>query len=67
MSKDNIFRQHYLQMTIENGIPSHRAKLTIARSILAALYGMWKKGERFNPKINLKKIETEQIGLSIAA
>ena len=67
MSKDNIFRQHYLKMTIENGIPSHRAKLTVARSMLAALYGMWKKGEKFNPKINVKKIETEQIGLSMAA
>lgn len=67
MSKDNIFRQHYLQMTIEDGIPSHRAKLTIARSILAVLYGMWKKGERFNPQIRTKKLETEQIGLSIAA
>jgi len=67
MSKDNIFRQHYLQMTIENSIPSHRAKLTVARSMLAALYGMWKKGEKFNPKINVKNIKTEQIGLSIAA
>ncbi len=51
----NPFRQHYLRMTLEQGIPSHRAKLTVARSILATLYGMWKSGEKYDPKKREKK------------
>ena len=42
-------------MTIEKGIPSHKAKLTVARSMLAALYGMWKKGEEYDPEIDNKR------------
>jgi transposase len=53
-AKDNQFRRQYLRLTIENGIPSHKAKLTVARSMLAALYGMWKKGEAYDPAIDNK-------------
>jgi transposase len=54
-SKDNQFRRQYLRLTIEKGIPSHKAKLTVARSLLAALYGMWKKGEAYDPEIDNKR------------
>jgi transposase len=54
-AKDNQFRRQYLRLTIEKGIVSHRAKLTVARSMLAALYGMWKKGEEYDPEIDNKR------------
>ena len=38
---------------MEKGIASHKAKLTVARSMLAALYGMWKKGEEYDPEIDI--------------
>ena len=47
-------------MTIEKGIPSHKAKLTVARSLLAALYGMWKKGEVYDPEIDNKREKGNQ-------
>lgn len=53
-SKDNQFRRQYLKLTMENGVPSHRAKLTVSRSVLAALYGMWKNGKEYYPKLNNK-------------
>ncbi len=55
LAKDNQFRRQYLRLTIEKGIASHRAKLTVARSMLAALYGMWKKGEEYDPEIDNKR------------
>jgi len=54
-ARDNQFRRQYLRLTIEKGIPSHKAKLTVARSMLAALYGMWKKGEAYDPEIDNKR------------
>ncbi len=54
-AKDNQFRRQYLRLTIEKGIPSYKAKLTVARSLLAALYGMWKKGEAYDPEIDIKR------------
>ena len=48
---DNPFRRQYLYLTLEKGILPHRAKLTVARSMSAALYGMWKNGEKYDPKI----------------
>jgi hypothetical protein len=50
-AKDNPFRRKYLNMTLIHGIAPHRAKLTIARGILATLWAMWKKGEKYNPEI----------------
>lgn len=50
-AKDNPFRRKYLAMTVLHGIAPHRAKLTIARNILATLWAMWKKGEKYNPQI----------------
>lgn len=54
-ASDNQFRRQYLRLTIEKGIPSYKAKLTVARSLLAALYGMWKKGEAYDPEIDIKR------------
>jgi transposase len=50
-AKDNPFRRKYLDMTLLHGIAPHRAKLTTARNILAALWAMWKIGEKYNPEI----------------
>jgi len=54
-ASDNQFRRQYLRLTMEKGIASHKAKLTVARSLLAALYGMWKKGEEYDPDIDTKR------------
>ena len=50
-AKDNPFRQKYLAMTALRGIAPHRAKLTISRNMLATMWAMWKKGEKYNPEI----------------
>jgi transposase len=55
IAKDNQFRRQYLKLTIEKRIQSHKAKLTVARSMLAAMYGMWKKGEEYDPEIDKKR------------
>jgi len=52
--KDNPFRQKYLDMTLLHGIAPHRAKLTIARDMLATMWAMWRKGEKYNPEIREK-------------
>lgn len=48
---DNPFRRKYLDMTLVHGVASHRAKLTIARDIIATMWAMWRKGEKYNPAI----------------
>jgi transposase len=60
IAKDNQFRRQYLRLTIEKGIPSHRAKLTVARSILATLYGIWKSGEDYDPNIDKRRLESDK-------
>ncbi|MDJ0829462.1 MAG: IS110 family transposase [Desulfobacterales bacterium] len=52
---DNQFRRQYLRLTLKKGVVSHKAKLTVARSMLATLYGMWKKGEAYDPEIDAKR------------
>jgi hypothetical protein len=51
VTKDNPFRRKYLDMTLIHGIAPHRAKLTIARDMLATMWAMWRKGEKYDPKI----------------
>jgi transposase len=58
---DNQFRRQYLRLTLEHRLASHRAKLTVARSMLAALYGMWKKGEEYDPDIDTKRMVAQKI------
>jgi transposase len=48
---DNPFRHKYLDMTLLHGIAPHRAKLTIARDLLATMWAMWRKGEKYSPEI----------------
>jgi transposase len=55
-AKDNPFRHKYLDMTLLHGIAPHRAKLTIARDILATIWAMWRKGEKYNPEISKKTV-----------
>jgi len=48
--KDNPFRRKYLEMTLQQGVMAHRAKLTVARSMLAMVCAMWKNGEQYDPE-----------------
>ncbi len=50
-SKDNPFRHKYLYLILVEGVLPHRAKLTISRNMLSTMYGMWKRGEEYNPAI----------------
>lgn len=52
---DNPFRRKYLDLTLMHGVAAHRARLTIARDILATMWAMWKKGEKYNPEIREKE------------
>jgi len=38
-------------MTLLRGVAPNLAKLTIARDMLATIWAMWKKGEKYNPEI----------------
>jgi len=58
-AKDNPFRRKYLDMTLLHGIAPHRAKLTIARDMLATMWAMWRKGEKYNPEIREKTIHKQ--------
>jgi len=58
-AKDNPFRRKYLDMTLLHGITPHRARLTIARNILAAMLAMWEKGEKYNPELREKAIHKQ--------
>ena len=51
---DNPFQRKYLDMTVIHGIAPHRAKLTIARDMLATMWAMWRKGEKYSPAIREK-------------
>jgi len=53
-NKDSPFQRKYLDMTLIHGIAPHRAKLTIARDMLAT---MWRKGEKYDNEV--------KIGLSV--
>ena len=60
IAKDNQFRRQYLRLTMEKGILSHRAKLSVARSMLATLYGIWKSGEAYDPEIDKRRLEAKE-------
>lgn len=60
IASDNQFRRQYLRLTLEQGIPSHRAKLTVARSILATLYGMWKNDEEYDPELDIIRLKGKE-------
>jgi transposase len=50
-ANDNPFRRKYLEITLLHGVASHRAKLTIARDMLAVMLAMWRKGEEYRPEL----------------
>ena len=50
-AKDNPFRKKYIRLTMEQGILPHRAELTIARSLAATVYGVWKEQRAYDPKM----------------
>jgi transposase len=56
-ANDNQFKRQYVRLILEQGLPAHKAKLTVARSMLATLYGMWKSGEEYDPDIDKKRKE----------
>ena len=53
-AKDSPFRRKYLDMTLLHGIAPHRARLTITRDMLATMWAMWRKGEKYSPEIRKK-------------
>jgi hypothetical protein len=55
LATDNPFRRKYLDMTLLNGKAPNLARLTIARDMLATMWIMWKKGEKYNPEIREKE------------
>jgi len=61
IARDNQFRRQYLRLTIEKGIPSRRAKLTVARSILATIYGIWKSEEDYDPNTDKRRTESDKM------
>jgi len=57
---DNAFRRSYARLTIQKGIDSHHAILTVSRDIIATAWAMWKNGEHYNPEIDKQiKIDVE--------
>ena len=58
-TKDSPFRRKYMDMTVIHGIAPHRAKLTIARDMLATMWAMWRKGEKYNPEIREKAAQKQ--------
>ena len=63
---DNPFLRKYLNMTAVQGIAPHRAKLTIARDMLATMWAMWRKGEAYNPGIREQAAYKQGLGLSLS-
>ena len=59
-AKDNPFRQKYLDITLLRGIAPHRAKLTIARDMLATMLAMWEKEENYNLELREKMIHKQE-------
>lgn len=52
-ANDNQFKAQYHRLVYEQHITPACAELTVARSILSTMYGMWKKGEHYQPKEQL--------------
>ena len=55
-TEDNPLRQKYLDMTLLHGVAPYRARLMVARDMLATIWAMWEKGEKCNPAIRETKI-----------
>jgi len=58
-TEDNPFRRKYLDMTLLHGVAPNLARLTVARDMLATMWAMWKKGEKYDPKIREKAVHRQ--------
>lgn len=58
-TQDNPFRQKYLDMTMIHGVAPHRARLTVARQMLATIWAMWKKGEKYQAQLRNKIVHKQ--------
>lgn len=58
-ANDNHFRRKYLDMTLLHGVAPHRAKLTIARDMLATMWAMWRHGEKYNPEAKVNAAQKQ--------
>ncbi len=47
--RGGVFQQQYLRLTMHEGRASHRAKLTVARSMVTAIYALWLTGKEYDP------------------
>ncbi len=63
---DNPFQRKYLDMITKRGIAPHRAKLTVARDMLATMWAMRRKGEKYNPEIRGQAAYKQGLGLSLS-
>ncbi len=48
-SKDNPFRQQFIDLTVIKNKPGHLAILTVARSMMATVWAMWKNDTTYDP------------------
>ena len=58
-AKDSPFRRKYLDMTLLHGIAPHRAKLTMARDMMATMWAIWRKGEKYSPETREKVVHKQ--------
>ncbi len=58
---DNPFKRKYIRLTMEAGMSNERAKMMVARSMLTTLLYLWKRKEKFDPEIDLKRLERKDI------
>lgn len=47
--RGGIFQQQYQRLTQEEGMASHRAKLTVSRSMVTVMYALWLTGKEYDP------------------
>lgn len=53
IAKDNPFKAQYHHLVYDKGMLPHRAKLTVARSMLASIWAIWKNGTEYvDPRQN---------------
>lgn len=46
---DNRYAEQFARLTKQEGTAPEKARLTVARSILSTLYGMWRNGTSYRP------------------
>ena len=46
---DNRYAEQFARLTQQEGTAPEKARLTVARSIVSTLYGMWRNGTSYQP------------------